>query len=273
MNKDLEILLVTKGHIFEREPFFKMIDDLKVLEDGTTVNWTHVEQPAAGALLHPQRAAPYDAIVFYDMPGVTFTRSDPPFAHFDPSEQYKEDFMALVESGKGMVFMHHAIASWPSWPEFAEVIGGRFHFLPGELDGRQYPGSGFRFRVPQTISVVDESHPIVDGVESEFSIVDEAYLFPVLEDKVQPLLRSDFNFVASEFEMGGIGFEDHPPGSNLVGWTKRSGNSDIAYLQLGHGPEIYFNANFRRLLSNSVKWASQKSKEQDHDRSVHLDYA
>ncbi len=259
MTKDIEILLVTKGHVFEREPFFQMIDDLKVLEDGTSVNWTHVEQPAAGALLHPERAAAFGAIVFYDMPGVTFTRSDPPFAHFDPSEQYKEDFMALVEEGKGMVFLHHAIASWPTWPEFAEILGGRFHFLPGELGGKHYPGSGFRFRVPQTISVVDDCHPIVAGVDPEFSITDEAYLFPVLEEEVAPLLRSDFNFVASEFRMGGVGFEDHPQGSNLVGWTKRSGNSDIAYLQLGHGPDIYLDANFRRLLGNSVKWASNTS--------------
>ena len=258
MNKDMEVLLVTKGHIFKREPFFRMIDALKVLDDGTTVNWTHVEQPAAAALLHPERAATFDAIVFYDMPGVTFTRSDPPFAHFDPSDQYKEDFMALVEAGKGMVFLHHAIAGWPSWPAFAQILGGRFHFLPGELDGKHYPGSGFRFRVPQRISVVDQSHPIVADVAPEFSIVDEAYLFPVLEDQVEPLLRSDFNFTASEFEMGGIGYKDHPPGSNLVGWTKRSGNSDIAYLQMGHGPEIYRDANFRKLLGNSVKWAGKQ---------------
>ncbi len=258
MNKDIEVLLVTKGHIFEREPFFRMIDDMGVLDDDTPVNWTHVEHPAAGALLHPDRAEAFDAIVFYDMPGVTFTRSDPPVAHFDPSEQYKKDFMALVGHGKGMVFLHHAIASWPSWPEFAKVVGGRFHFLPGELGGRQYPGSGFRFRVPQTISVVDESHPIVAGVDREFSIVDEAYLFPVLEDEVEPLLRSDFDFNANNFSMGGVGYENHPEGSNLVGWTKRSGNSSIAYLQLGHGPEIYFDSNFRTLLRNSVKWASQQ---------------
>jgi len=256
MSKFIEALLITKGHIFEREPFFQMIDALQFPDRDTVINWTHTEQPAAAALLHPDRAAAFDVIVFYDMPGVIFTGSNPPFTHYDPSEQYKMDFLKLVESGKGMVFLHHAIAAWPSWPEFAEILGGRFHFLPSKLDGKDYPGSGYRFRVPQTINVIDPSHPIVQNVEPSFSIVDEAYLFPVLEDRVTPLMYSDFDFSAQQFRMGGIGFEHHPRGSNLIGWTKQAGNSQIVYLQLGHGPDIYLDSNFRTLLSNSVKWTS-----------------
>lgn len=254
--KTIEVLLITGGHPFEREPFFKMIDVLQFPEPNTVINWTHVEQPAAGELLQPDRAAAFDVIVFYDMPGVIFTGGNPSFAHYDPSEQYKLDFFKLVKSGKGMVFLHHAIAAWPSWPEFAGMLGGRFHFLPGNLGGKKYPGSGYRFRVPQIISVVDPSHPIVQNVEPKFSIIDEAYLFPVLEEEVSPLLRSDFDFTAHQFYMGGVDFESHPHGSNLVGWTKRVSNSPIVYLQLGHGPDIYFDSNFKILLSNSIKWAA-----------------
>ena len=29
-----------------------------------------------------------------------------------------------------MIFLHHAAAGWPTWSEFAEIIGARFHFLP-----------------------------------------------------------------------------------------------------------------------------------------------
>jgi len=45
-----EILLVTKGHPFEREPFFALFDGLE------GVNWTHVEQPAAQALFNVMQA-------------------------------------------------------------------------------------------------------------------------------------------------------------------------------------------------------------------------
>ena len=190
------------------------------------------------------------------MPGVVFTRSEPPFAHYDPSEEYKRNFLALLERGKGMVFLHHAIASWPTWPEFAEIVGGRFHFLPGELDGKHYPGSGFRFRTEQTITVLDASHPVTQGVEPSFDILDEVYLFPVLGDAVTPLLRSDYTFSAENFPMGGVGFEQHPPGTNLVGWTKHAYNSPIVYLQGGHGPEAYTNSNYQRLLANAVRWTA-----------------
>lgn len=256
MTQTIEALLITKGHVFEREPFFQMIDALGYVEEGIEINWTHVEHPAASALFHPERAAEFDVMVFYDMPGVKFGNSNPPFVHYDPNEQYKSDFLDLLAKGKGMVFLHHAIAAWPSWPEFAHILGGRFHFLPGKLGGKHYPGSGFRFKTAQTISVIDPAHPVVEGVESSFSIVDEAYLFPVIEDEVTPLLRSDFQFSANHFHMGGVNFKEHPDGSSLVGWTKKYANSTIVYLQMGHGPEIYRDDNFQKLLFNSVRWAS-----------------
>ena len=262
--REIEALLVTKGHIFDREPFFEMIDGLVRPDENTVINWTHVEQPAAEALMNPERAAKYDTIVWYDMPGVVFTGSQPPFAHFDPSPEYKEGFLSLLDAGKPMIFLHHAIAAWPSWPEFGELLGGRFHFLPGELGGTEYPGSGYRFRVPQTITVEDPDHPIVAGLDPTFEITDEAYMFAVLEDDVTPLLRSDFAFSPESFYHGGVDFKHHPPSSNLVGWTKRARNAEIAYLQFGHGPEAYNNESFRRLLTNAVKWAADK-----RDRSVH----
>ena len=256
MTKLIEALLVTKGHPFEREPFFQAIDAVQQPDENTFVNWTHVEHPAAEAVLTPKGAKPYDVIVFYDMPGVVFTRSDPPFAVYDPSEEFKDGFRALLDEGKPMVFLHHAIASWPTWPEYAEWIGGRFHFLPGELRGVTYPGSGYRFRVDQTITVEAPDHPIVQGIGESFPYRDEAYLLPVLEDDVTPILRSDFTFTADKFHYGGVGFQEHPEGSNLVGWTKKARNSSIAYLQFGHERIGYENAYFRKLLANAVKWAA-----------------
>ena len=259
MHDSIEALLVTKGHEFEREPFFQMIDALHRPDDQTPIHWTHVEHPAAGALLHPERAAPLDAIVFYDMPGVTFTTGDPPFELYDPSDQYKADFLALLESGKGMVFLHHAIAGWPTWPEYGELLGARFHFLPGELGGRTYPGSGYRFETPQTISVVDLEHPVTAGLGESFRITDEAYLLPVLEDEVVPLLRSDFHFTAENFRYGGVDFESHPEGSNIVAWTKMARRSPIVYLQFGHDRSAYENPSYRKLITNAVRWVASET--------------
>ena len=256
--KKIQALLITKGHAYEREPFFKMVQNLKNLDPDLPIEWTHVEHPAAEAVLTPEFARLFEVIVFYDMPGVTFTRSEPPFEHYDPSERYKENFLSLLDEGKPMIFLHHAIAAWPTWPEFADIVGGRFHFLPGELKGKRYPGSGYRFRTKQNISVVDLELPVTQGIDSEFAIQDEAYLMPVNEADVTPLLRSDFDFVADNFRMGGINYKNHPQGSNLVGWTKTARNADIVYLQFGHDAAAYENATYQQLIVNSIKWMTQQ---------------
>ncbi|MDA0978642.1 MAG: hypothetical protein O3B72_08800, partial [Proteobacteria bacterium] len=136
------ILLVTKGHPFDRNAFFGMFDALEV-------NYTHVEQPAARVFFSPALAADYDALVMYDMPGIYFGPGGPDFE--TPSEEYRQHLEDLCESGQGLVFMHHAIAGWPAWPEYAEILGGRFLYLPDSLRGKDKPDSGYRHKVEHTI--------------------------------------------------------------------------------------------------------------------------
>ena len=151
-----EILLVTKGHPFQKEAFFKLFDDLP------DTGYTHVEQPAAQALCNPRQAANYDAYVFYDMPGLSFRPgAEPLFAA--PDASYQADFLAMLEQGCGCVFLHHAIAGWPAWPEYAEILGGRFLYMPAQLRGEPRPDSGYRHGVAHTVNVVAD-HPVTTGV-------------------------------------------------------------------------------------------------------------
>ena len=132
-----EILLITKGHPYERAPFYAMFD---AMED---VEYTLVEQPAAQALFDVERAARYDAFVLYDMPGIRFDRRPGHAPVFEePPDDFKKGLEALLDSGKGFVFMHHAIAGWPTWERYAEIIGGRFMYVPDELRGSSRPDSG-----------------------------------------------------------------------------------------------------------------------------------
>ena len=47
MAKVIEALVVTKGHPFEREPFFETLDAISRPDPQTAINWTHAEHPAA----------------------------------------------------------------------------------------------------------------------------------------------------------------------------------------------------------------------------------
>tara|TARA_B110000037_G_C16882265_1_gene408485 strand:+ start:463 stop:678 length:216 start_codon:yes stop_codon:yes gene_type:complete len=52
--------------------------------------------------------------------------------------------MGLLDVGKGMVFMDHAIAAWLAWEEYADIVGGRFLYQAGELREKKVPDSGYR---------------------------------------------------------------------------------------------------------------------------------
>ena len=263
------VLVVTKGHPFEAEPFFVLFDALGGVE------WTHVEQPEARANFHPDRAGEYDCIVCYDMPGIAFTGGDPPAVFEEPSSHLVAGYRGLLDAGQGMVFLHHAIASWPAWPEFAEIVGGRFHYQPAVLRGVDHPDSGYRFDVTHSVEVIDADHPICAGVEKGFTLTDELYLFPVFEDDVVPLMRSAATFTDEHFfsadrairgQMHSREGWSHPPGSDLVAWVKTAGRSPIAYLQFGDGPATYADANFRRILANAIEWAGSDTAHQWADR-------
>ena len=255
----IRVLLVTKGHPFAREPFFEVFDSNPEIE------WTHVEQPAARALFHPERAEPFDVFVCYDMAGIRFTGADPPVVFEEPSPEYVADVAALLDAGKGLVFLHHSIAGWPAWPEYAEIVGGRFHYQPAELRGRRWPDSGYRHDVTHRVEVVDPDHPITQGLADGFDITDELYLAPVFEDSVEPLLRSTHLFEAAGFYSADLAIRgtrnsnegwQHPAGSDLIGWVKHAGRSPVAYIQFGDGPGTYADPNYRLVLANAIRWAA-----------------
>jgi len=253
-----EILLVTKGHPYEREPFYALFDALD------NVNWTLVEQPAAQALFSEEAAAGYDAFVCYDMPGIEFRPDGPPLFS-PPPQQYKDNFLALLEAGHGFVFLHHAIAGWPAWPQYADIIGGRFLYLPAELRGSPRQDSGYRHQVTHQVNVLSE-HPVTQGVPAQFEMTDELYLYEVFEDDIEPLLASDYEFSQDHFYSAARVVVDgkmydnegwqHAPGSRLVGWCRTYGNSRIVYLQGGDDPVAYANPSFQKLLANAIEWVS-----------------
>jgi uncharacterized protein len=245
-----DVLVVTGGHPFHPEPFFEVFDDL----DG--VRWSGADTPATG----------HDAVVFYDMPGFRFTRADPPVEFVEPSDEQRRVLADLQQAGTGLVFLHHAVAGWPTWPDYAEIVGGRFHYQPATLRGVDYPDSGYLFDVSHTVEVLEPDHPVCAGLGESFTLTDELYCFPVLTDSVVPILRTTFptsdssHFSSADLAIRGRRNDasgwSHPPGSDLVGWIKHAGNSPVVYLQFGDGPVTYADASFRRVLANAIGWVT-----------------
>jgi len=254
----LRVLVTTGGHPFEPGPFFEAFD----ADEG--IVWAHAPQPGVRRWLAGMRPGEFDALVFYDMPGVGLDRGQPPEPETPPPDLVA-GMRALLDGGQGVVFLHHAIASWPAWEEYSHWVGGRFLYRSGEFAGRHWPDSGYAFDVTHRVVPVAPGHPVLSGIEEGLTLTDELYLAPVLEDEVVPLLRSDATFRDDHFWSssaaiaGRMNSRDgwhHPPGSHLVAWAKRARRSPAVYLQPGHGPSTYADPGWRRLLGNAIRWVS-----------------
>jgi type 1 glutamine amidotransferase len=254
----LNVLVVAKGHPYLRDPFMAIFDEME------EIACTLVEQPAAARMMSIKAMKGFDALVLYDMPGLDF-RSTPPPGFVEPEASFKKDFLALLDRGTGIVALHHAVAGWPAWEDYAELLGGRFLYKPGILRGKERQDSGYRHDVEYEITPVDTAHPILEGISFPLRLTDELYLSEVFEDSVSPLLRSSHRFTRDGFysaahAISGRMFSNegwsHPDGSNLVGWTKRARNSPLVYLQPGDGPATYENPGYRRLIANAIRWVT-----------------
>jgi hypothetical protein len=254
----LNVLVAAKGHPYLRDPFMAVFDGLAGMA------CTLVEQPAAARLMNPKGMAGFDVLVLYDMPGIDFAAQDGP-RFVAPDPEFQEGIISLLEAGKGVVALHHAVAGWPTWDLYGDLLGGRFLYKPQRLRGVDRPDSGYRHEVTHEVYASAPGHPVLEGIPESFTLIDELYLFEVFEAEVTPLLRSRHAFVRDGFYSAAAAVAGrmhsnegwtHAPGSDYVAWVKTARRSPLVYLQFGDGPQTYGDANFQRLVSNAIRWVA-----------------
>lgn len=254
------LLVLSGGHPFEAEPFAGMLASLA----GWSV--THLHHPDAEAAVAGGAADTADGLLFYDMPGYEF--ADGAVTARAPSPGFVTAIERRLAQGRGAVLMHHALAGWAEWPEWAEIGGGRFLYQPGETRGRQCLDSGYRHDVSYAAEVVG-GHPVTAGLPASFPVTDELYLAEIFADEVIPLVRAKYDFVAGNFHsaahaVAGRMYDNsdwpHPPGSDLVAWARHHGPARIAYLQFGDGPPTYANPHIRQILANALDWTAARQE-------------
>jgi len=269
----IKVLLIAGDHPYDYDQFFAMFDTL-----GEDITWNFVTQPAAEKFFDPDVSSDIDVFVLYDRAGRDPLPPGVPNIHEEgdrtpqgrnvtyrqPSAALKRGIKAMLQKGKGMVLLHHSIASWVhTWPEYVEMVGGACDWdYPQTIRGVKYPYSGFRGGVQQHITAVDPTHPVVAGLENGFDINDEVYLCPIFPETFHPLLKTDFVPIAANFpaqmaaaQAAGTTY-NHPPGIPYSGWYKAVENSPMVYIQHGHGNDAWTNPAYQKLVLNAIKWTA-----------------
>jgi uncharacterized protein len=221
----IRVLVITGGHDYDEKEFQELFDSIP----DTTTRWA--AYPDAAELLRPDLADSTDVVVFYDMwvPGLA------------PEQQ--QAFVALLERGIGVVALHHTLAAHQHWPEYAKIIGGKFHVEEREVDGKTLPRSGYDHDQTIAVAIADADHPITRGL-TDFEIQDETYCRYDTDPDATILLTTE-----------------HPKSDRELAWAKQYAGSRVVYIQLGHDRLAYENPHYRTIVARSIRWTAERPAE------------
>jgi len=217
-SKPIRILVVIGGHDYKVEQFNQMLASL-----GDNITFQIAELPTAYEMFLPENRIKYDVLVFYHMwQAIT-----------DKQAHCLSD---CIKQGKPLVALHHSICAYDEWPEYINIIGGKYFHKPTMVNGKEYGACSYIHDLHFKIKIVDSKHPITKGIV-DFDVFDETYKDYYVETNVTPLLITD-----------------EPSSNPIVGWTKQYGKARIVTLQSGHDTPTFENPNYRRLLKQSIEW-------------------
>ncbi len=147
------------------------------------------------------------------------------------TEQARENLLAFVRGGKGLVSFHFTCRAFQDWPEFRNLIGRIWT-----------TGSGHGPRGKFTVKVKNPDHFITQGL-SDFEADDELYSKLVGDAKINVLVEA---------------YSDWSKQTEPIAWTLDYGRGRVFNYVLGHDAAACRNPNFARLLQRGTEWAAGK---------------
>jgi type 1 glutamine amidotransferase len=169
----------------------------------------------------------FDAIFFFGV------------REIDLSPQQRSDLLSFVrDDGKGFVAAHSAATAFFSWPEFGEMLGGRFDEHPWGItdatvvvDDPRFPAMA---QFPKQAVFNDEHYQLKDFSRGKLRVL--AHLDASKLDLKAPLVhRKDADFP--------------------VAWAKTYGKGRVFYSTLGHADTAWDNRAIQLMYLDAIRWA------------------
>jgi type 1 glutamine amidotransferase len=155
------------------------------------------------------------------------------------SAAQRADLLTFVrDDGKGFVAAHSAATAFFSWPEFGDLLGGRFDEHPWNIadatvvvDDASFPAMR---HLPARWRVHDELYQLKDFSRGRLHVL--AHLDPATLDLHAPLVhRRDGDFPAA--------------------WSKMYGKGRVFYSILGHEADDWDNPQLQKMYFEAIRWS------------------
>ena len=208
--RPIKALLVIGGHDHDAA-FYSIFDGIKELDALPILS--------SSSAFKTDIRGKYDVVIMYD-----FSR--------DLDDSGKKNLRDFVESGGGVVVLHHALLDYQDWTWWDdEVVGGSYRLTK--------PSSTVK-NDQQIMATPVGDHPITVGL-APFRIEDEAYKNLRMSPRIRPLLTTD-----------------NPTSDQNLAWVGPDPRFRVVAIQLGHGRPAFANPSYRALVHNALLWAGGK---------------
>jgi len=168
----------------------------------------------------------FDAIFFYGAAGIDLT----------PAQ--KADLLSFVkQDGKGFIAVHTSELAFPSWPDYGQLIGGRYDEHPWTQDAQ--------------LLVEDREFPATKHLPPVFNLHEELYQTKDFSrEDIHVLIRLDADKVDLKRPLVHRTDKDFP----LV-WAKMYGKGRVFVSLLNHEINSWDNPDLQKMYFEAIKWS------------------
>ncbi len=162
--------------------------------------------------------------------------------HLKLSDAARENLLAFVRGGKGLVGIHAASDNFYDWPEGASMVGGLF-------DGHPWGGGGtWAFKIDEPTHVLN----LAWGGKG-FKLQDEIYQFK------DPYTRSDrrvlLSLDMSDETTANVNGMKRSDGDFAVAWIKDVGQGRVFFCGLGHAGNVFQEPAVLKFYLDGIQYA------------------
>lgn len=182
-------------------------------------------------LLYAKNLNDFDAIFFFGVREIDLTADQ------------KADLLSFVhDDGKGFVVAHAGLTAFFSWPEFGEMIGGRFDEHPWGI-----------IRAP--LIVEDPAFPGMSHLPLRFDHADEMYQIKSFSrSQSHVILRLDVSHLDMKNPLVHHQDQDFP-----LAWAKMYGKGRVYASALGHDPSTWDDRAIEEMYFEAIRWVLRLS--------------
>lgn len=154
------------------------------------------------------------------------------------TDDQKADLLSFVrDDGKGFVATHTATTALLQWPEFGELLGGRY-------DGHPWGSAA------GTMINEDPTFPATKHFAATIPFTDEFYqTMEYSREKMRVLLRLDVSKMPPN---NGVHRTD---GDFPLAWAKMYGKGRVFYSSLGHSAATWDIPDVSKMYFEAIKWS------------------